>query len=174
MIEQLNSDHIHLDIGQEQVTIRPITPEDKAIEAAFVHNLSLETKHERFFVGIKDLSLYMLKKLCDIDYVTTMAYVATVQSDGAEKEIGVVRYAAGANESERELAVTVADAYSFQDLALPLMDALLKHAKANNVKRLFSIELTTNYRFHELATRLGMHAASDPDNGGQMIYSLNI
>lgn len=46
MTEQPSIDHLHVTIKQHEVSVRPITPEDKDIEAAFVRNLSLETKHE--------------------------------------------------------------------------------------------------------------------------------
>jgi len=174
MTEQLNNDHLHVTIEQHDITIRPITPEDKNIEAAFVRNLSLETKHERFFEGIKQLSPYMLKNLCEIDYLNTMAYVATIQDEGAEKEIGVCRYAAGADASERELAITVADDYPYEAIATILMNSLIKHATANNVKRLYSIELSSNQRIHKLAKSLGMQAKSDSNNANQVIYSMTL
>jgi acetyltransferase len=174
MNELLTNDHVKLDIAQHLVTLRPITPEDKEIEASFVHNLSLETKYERFFEGIKDLSPYMLKKLCDIDYVSTMAYVATVQEDGKEKEIGVCRYAPGNNEDEREMALAIADDFPYLDVAVPLLEQLIAHAKSNNVKRLYSIEMSGNHRIIKLAKKMGMQAKTDPDDAQQMIYSLTL
>ena len=174
MTALLDTDHVTVKIDQLDVTIRPITPDDKDIEAAFVRDLSLETKHERFFEGIKQLSPYMLKKLCEIDYVNTMAYVATIQENGAEKEIGVCRYAAGEDKTERELAITVADNFPYTKIATVLMETLIKHAKTNDIKRLFSIELSSNHRMHTLANSLGMKSKSDPNNAQQVIYTLNL
>jgi acetyltransferase len=116
----------------------------------------------------------MLKNLCEIDYVNTMAYVATVQENDAEKEIGVCRYAEGEDATEREIAITVADDYPYIEVATVLMKALVKHAKANNVKRLFSIELSTNHRMRKLADSLGMQAKIDPSNANQIIYSMQL
>jgi acetyltransferase len=156
------------------VTIRPITPEDKAIEAEFVRQLSLQTKYERFFEGIRVLSPYMLKTLCDVDYVNTMAFVATIQVENKEKEIGVCRYAAGAKPEEREIAITVADDYPYQKIATTLLDALIEHAKSNDIERFFSVELSSNDRIKKLAKHYGMIAKQDPQDATQVVYSLNL
>lgn len=172
MTEQLVSDHKHVNIGGLEITIRPITPEDKEIEASFVHNLSLQTKYERFFEGIKDLSPSMLTVLCNIDYVNTMAYVATIDSPEGEKEVGVCRYAADKKPGECEMAITVADDYPYEDIAIVLLNALVKHAKSNNVTKLFSTDLSTNYRMHRLAEHFGMTAKIHPEDGTLTVYTL--
>jgi acetyltransferase len=172
MTEQLGSDHKHVNIGGLEITIRPITPEDKEIEASFVHNLSLQTKYERFFEGIKDLSPSMLTVLCNIDYVNTMAYVATIDSPDGEKEVGVCRYAADKEPGECEMAITVADDYPYEDIAIVLLNALVKHARSNNVKKLFSTDLSTNYRMHRLAEHFGMTAKIHSEDGTLTVYTL--
>jgi acetyltransferase len=174
MSEALNKDHTLAQIGDLTITIRPITAADKDIEAAFVHDLSMQTKYERFFEGIKDLSPYMLKKLCEVDGVNNMAFVATINVEGAEKEIGVCRYALDKTPSEREMAITVADDYPFQDIASLLINALRDHAKRNNIKRLNSIELSSNYRMLQLAKHLGMTSKLDPTDSTLVVYSIDV
>lgn len=174
MNEVLTNDHKLVHLGPLDITIRPITPEDKDIEAAFVHDLSLQTKYERFLEGIRELSPYMLAKFCDIDYVNTMAYIATIEVDGKVKEIGVCRYAMDADPSEREMALTVADGYPFQGIGTILVNQLIEHAKANNIKRINSIELSSNYRMLKLAKSLGMTSKVDPGDSTQVVYSLEL
>lgn len=171
MTEQLVSDHQHVKFSGLDITIRPITPEDKEIEASFVHNLSLQTKYERFFEGIKDLSPSMVSALCNIDYVNTMAYIATVDTPSGEKEVGVCRYAIDKETGECEMAITIADGYPFEDIAIVLLNALVKHAKSNNIKRLFSTDLSTNYRMHKLAEHFGMTAKIHPQDSALTIYT---
>ncbi|WP_371195924.1 N-acetyltransferase family protein [Glaciecola sp. SC05] len=173
MSEVINKDHTLVQLGNLAITIRPITPDDKDIEAAFVHDLSMQTKYERFFEGIKDLSPYMLKKLCEVDGVNTMAFVATINVDGAEKEIGVCRYALDKTPSEREMAVTVADNYPFEEIASLLIDKIRAHAKQNNIKRLNAIELSSNYRMLQLAKHLGMTSKIAPTDSTLVVYSIN-
>jgi len=56
-------------LAGETVTIRPIHLADSVMEGEFVRNLSVETKHYRFFCGLKELSSAELKRLCDVDGV---------------------------------------------------------------------------------------------------------
>ena len=83
----------HLILANESVTIRSLHPADTVMEDKFVRNLSVETKHYRFLGGVKELSPAELKRLCDVDGRHSMAFVATVQKNGCETEIGVSRYA---------------------------------------------------------------------------------
>lgn len=172
MTEQLTNDHKCIKIGNLEVTIRPITHEDKEIEADFVRNLSAQSKHDRFLEGIRELSPSMLTTLCDIDYVNSMAYIATIQQEGNEKQIGVCRYAIGSKPDEREMAVTVSDEFQHHGIASQLTNHLMDHARASGIKRLFSIDLRSNYAMRELAESLGMIVETDPDDTRQVIYSM--
>jgi GNAT superfamily N-acetyltransferase len=174
MTAQLTPDHISIKIGDLNITIRPITPDDKVIEAAFVRDLSPQTRHDRFLGGIRELSPSMLTQLCNIDYVNSMAYVATILEDGDEKEIGVCRYANDSVLGEREMAVTVADEYQHFGIATLLVNKLIEHARANGVKRLTSIDLRTNYKMQELAESLGMVSMTDPEDPRQVIFSITL
>ncbi|WP_077342973.1 GNAT family N-acetyltransferase [Pseudocolwellia agarivorans] len=174
MTKNITSDHIHVTLEELAISVRPITADDEEIEAEFVRQLSLETKHERFFEGIKELSPNMLKTLCNIDYVNTMAYIATVQYKGKEKEIGVCRYNTGANLDEREMALTIADDVPYESVATLLINTLSDHARKNKVKRLFSIDLNSNNRMQKLANSLGMTTKKDPEDACQVIYTLSL
>jgi acetyltransferase len=169
-----NKEHTIVKVGELEMTIRPITPNDTNLEEAFVHDLSLQTKYERFFEGIKDLSHHMATELCDVDGINTMAYLATINENGAEKEIGVCRYAIDKSPVEREMAITVADNYPFLEIASPLVEVLSEHAKRNGVKRLKSIELSSNYRMLKLAKHLGMSSELDPTDATLIVYSLDL
>jgi acetyltransferase len=169
-----NNDHTLIKVGDLELTVRPITPNDTHIEAAFVHDLSLETKYERFFEGIKDLSPHMLKKLCDVDGINTMAFVATINDNCVEKEIGVCRYAIDKTPSEREMAITIADGYPFQEIASVLVSKLSEHAKSNGIERLKSIELSSNSRMSALAKHLGMTSKIDSTDATLIVYLLEL
>jgi acetyltransferase len=174
MTAQLTSDHTCTKIGEFNITIRPITPDDKVIEAAFVRDLSPKSRHDRFLGGLRELSPSMLTQLCDIDYVNSMAYVATILDDGNEKEIGVCRYANDSVLGEREMAVAVADEYRHHGIATLLMNQLIKHARINGIKKLVSIDLRTNYGMRDLADTFGMASIPDPEDPRQVIYSITL
>ncbi|HTV98384.1 MAG TPA: GNAT family N-acetyltransferase [Steroidobacteraceae bacterium] len=161
-------------LGGESVSIRPIRKADAELESAFVHHLSAESKHFRFLGGVRDLPASELKRLCDVDGTHSMAFVATIQRDGREVEIGVSRYEPDARADVREIAVTVADEWQHRGLGTILMKLLIQSAKSNGVKQLYSVDLADNAAMSALAQDLGMIRTRDPDDPRQVIYSLTL
>lgn len=174
MTEQLTSDHQFIKVGDLDITIRPIMPNDRIIEADFVHNLSPQAKHERFLGTIRDLSPAMLTSLCDIDYVNSMAYIATIMVNGSEKQIGVCRYANDSVPGEREMAIAVADEYKNKGIATLLIKQLIEQARASGIKKLVSIELSSNHIMKALANSIAMDSKPDPSDSTQIIYSVTL
>ena len=166
--------HIQLRIDDNNVTIRPMSAADAELEANFVRNLSLQTKHNRFMEGINELSSTMLKNLCDIDGKHVMAFVATIKEKNKEQQIGVSRYALGVNENEGEIAVTVADDWQHHGIAKLLMKPLIEYARNNGITQLYSLDLTSNVAMEHLAKDLGMTAKREPDDAELVRYSLEI
>ncbi|MDN4502675.1 GNAT family N-acetyltransferase [Alteromonadaceae bacterium BrNp21-10] len=154
------------------INIRPISPEDTKLESEFVHQLSAETKHYRFLGGINDLSAKALQYLCDVDGEESMAFVATVNEQGKETEIGVSRYTKGDEKGLHEMAVTIADSWQDKGLDTLLTEHLLDYARLHGVTRLYAVELNDNYHMAHLAVELGMSKATDPEDIHQVIYSL--
>jgi len=161
-------------LAGESVTIRPIQPADSAMEGEFIRNLSVATKHYRFFCGVKELPPEELKRLCDVDGRHTMAFVATVKKNGRESEIGVSRYAEYPGNGAGELAVTIADAWQHKGLGELLLKQLITYAKTHGIKQLYSVELADNAAMRELAAEFGMNVRRDPDDTNQVIYSLTL
>jgi GNAT superfamily N-acetyltransferase len=164
----------HLIIADESVTIRSLHPADTVMEDKFVRNLSVETKHYRFLGGVKELSPAELKRLCDVDGRHSMAFVATVQKNGCEMEIGGSRYAGCSSDGVGEMAVTIADAWQHKGLGQLLVKRLIAYARTHGVKQLYSVDLADNTAMRELATELGMSVRRDPDDANQVIYSLTL
>jgi GNAT superfamily N-acetyltransferase len=131
-------------LAEEAVTIRQIHPADSVMEGEFVRGLSVETKHYRFLGGVNELSPAELKRLCNVDGVHSMAFVATVRRDGHEIEIGVSRYAELPSGGVGEMAVTIADAWQDKGLGELLLKRLMTYAKGHGVKQLYSVELADN------------------------------
>lgn len=168
----MTTSDLHPTVAGESITIRPIRMTDVAMEAAFVRKLSLQTKHFRFFGGVKELSPAELTRFCEVDGLHSMAFVATLQKDGAETEIGVGRYAPNSRADAREMAVTIADDWQHRGLGKLLVNQLVASARDYGVRQLYSVDLADNSAMRELANELGMSAASDPNDVRQVIYSL--
>jgi GNAT superfamily N-acetyltransferase len=166
--------NLSLTVAGELVTIRPIRVTDAALEADFVRKLSPQTKHYRFFGGVRELSPAQVKRFCEVDGRHSMAFVATVQRNGCETEIGVARYAPNSKADNREMAVTIADEWQHKGLGKLLVKQLIASARDYGVKQLYSVELTDNAAMRDLAHELGMSTACDPDDAHQVIYSLAV
>jgi GNAT superfamily N-acetyltransferase len=158
----------------ETVTIRPITPADCELEQDFIRSLSTVARHFRFFGGVSELPPGDLRRLCSVDGVNSMAYVATVVRDGREVGIGVGRFAPGDRFDTREMAVTVADSWQRSGLGATLVRKLVEPARRNGVRRLYSVDLTGNVAMAAIASELQMSATPDPQDPHQVIYSLDL
>jgi GNAT superfamily N-acetyltransferase len=161
-------------IAGEAVTIRPIRLTDVAMESEFVHRLSAETKHFRFLAGVRELPAEELVRFCNVDTKHSMAFVATVRQDGREVEIGVSRYAPNSHCDVREVAVTVADEWQHKGLGASLMNQLIKTARLQGIKQLYSVNLADDIGMSALAKELGMRSIRDPSDPHQTIHSLTL
>jgi len=161
-----------LTIAGETVTIRPIRITDRAMESEFIRRLSPQSKHFRFLGGVSELPPAEVARLCKVDGIYSVAFVATIQRAGNEVEIGVSRYAPDSRPDAREIAVTVADDWQHRGLGAALMQELIETARSNGVKQLYSVDLAENAAMAALAKDLKMSARRDPSDPHQMIYSL--
>jgi len=171
---QILSKNSTVAIAGETVTIRPIRLTDVAMESEFIHRLSSETKHFRFLAGVRELPAEGLVRLCDVDMKHSMAFVATVRKDGQEVEIGVSRYAPNSHFDVREVAVTIADEWQHKGLGASLMKQLIKTARTQGIKQLYSVNLSTDAAMSALAKELNMTSIRDPSDPNQTIHSLTL
>ena len=163
-----------VNINDQAVSIRPIKHDDVYLESNFIKDLTAQTKHNRFFGGIKQLSEKEVQRLCDVDYHNSMAFVATIESSGIEKEVGVARYSKNDATQSHELAVTVADDFHNTKLGEILVQTLVDYGRNHGVKTIYSIDLHSNSDMRKLAKELGMSVRLDPDDSHQLIYSLSV
>jgi acetyltransferase len=138
-------------LNDRWVTIRPIRSTDAAMEIDFIR-----------------------KRLGDVDGPHAMAFVATVEEQGREVEVGVCRYALGGKSDVRETAITVADEWQQTELAKLLMQHLLASARQFGIRRLYTTEFADNQAMRRFAQDFGMTSERDPGDATQVIYSLGI
>lgn len=146
------------------VTIRPIKPEDADLEVEFVRNLSSETKYYRFMNTMRELPPAMVARLTQIDYDREMAFVATLEVNGAEKEIGVCRYAVNPDGESCEFAVVVADDWQHRGLARKLMGVLIETARSRGIAYMNGVFLSNNERILKFVQKLGFVLSNDPED----------
>jgi acetyltransferase len=145
------------------VTIRPMRPQDAAMELAFLNGLSMQTRYQRV-LSTRKLLPGELRRLTCIDYRRDMALVATVEVDGATVQIGVARYVRGADGQSAEFAIVIADAWQHRGLGEKLMTKLIDIASRHQLDSLTGMALSTNTRMLALARKLGFGIRLDPQD----------
>ena len=156
------------------VLIRPLRAEDREREKAFIMRLSPESRHFRFLCQIKEPGEAMLDQLMTVDQREKMAYVALAHVKGELLEVGISRYAAGAQPDECECAVTVDDQWKHRGLGALLLSHLIDKARANGYKEMYSIDSAANTAMHDLARDFGFSTARDPSDACQVIHRLSL
>ncbi|BAL24523.1 bifunctional acetate--CoA ligase family protein/GNAT family N-acetyltransferase [Azoarcus sp. KH32C] len=146
------------------VTIRPIKPEDAELEVEFVRKLSAETKYYRFMNTMRELPPAMVARLTQIDYDREMAFVATIDQEGKEVEVGVCRYAVNPDGESCEFAVVVADDWQHRGLARKLMGVLIETARNKGLLYINGIFLSNNERMLKFVQGLGFVLSNDPED----------
>lgn len=145
-----------------EVTIRPIRPQDAAMEQDFVRHLTEDSRYYRFMGHVAELPDRKLRYFTEIDYERHMAFVATVTRDGRELEIGVARYAATPRPGSCEFAVTVDDAWQGSGVAGLLMLALIDAARRRGFGSMEGIVLRSNHKMLKFARQLGFAVVPNP------------
>ena len=155
--------------------VRPIRPEDAALERAFVDGLSEATRYFRFFHRISELTPAMLARFTQVDYDRELALVAlTGSGTGHAAFVGVARYIASVDLASAEFAVVVADAWRRRGVARVLMRGLIVCAKRRGFERMSGMVLRENEPMLEFVRSLGFTLSDDPEDPGQVCATLQL
>ena len=153
-------------------TIRPIRPEDAALESAFVHGLSEQSKFLRFMFGLRDLTPSMLSRFTQIDYDREIALIALIDTPDGEQQIGVARYTTLPDGETCEFAIVVGDAWQGKGLARRLLGMLIEVARERRLKVMTGVTLRENSRMIELSKSLGFETRRDPEDTELVLMTL--
>ena len=148
------------------ITIRPIRPEDAALEQEFVHNLSEDARHFRFMNHIEQLTQAQLVGFTQIDYSRELAFIAITEEQGKEIELGVARYAINPDGESCEFAIVVADNIRGKGLGHKLMFELMAAARAKGMKIMQGDVLCNNANMLRFVENLGFTIEPHPDDIG--------
>lgn len=135
--------------------IRPLRADDRAREIEFLDGLSDRTRYLRLLAPLRFLPPYMIDQFMDVDGERRMAFVATIETEGVEHFIGVVRYAVTDDPTSAEIGITVTDAWHGRGVASRLLQQLSKYAQCHGVKTLTGLVLPENDPMLRLARRNG-------------------
>ena len=93
-----------------------------------------------------------------------LAFVATLEVDGVENEIGVCRYAVNPDGESCEFAVVVADDWQHRGLARKLMGVLIETARSRGIQYMNGVFLANNERMLKFVQKLGFVLSNDPED----------
>ncbi len=153
-----------------QIALRPVRPEDAAMEQAFVKAMSEESRYTRFFNPTRSLAPRLLARLTQLDYERELALLALHEGG----MVGVARYSPNADGTSCEFAVAIADAWHGRGVATLLMQRLIAAARDSGYRRMVGTVLGTNHSMHKLMSGLGFDGHPSPDDHAVIEYSLEL
>jgi acetyltransferase len=153
----------------EEISIRPIRPDDEPLMVNFHKILSEKSVYLRYF-HMENLSARVaherLVRKCFIDYNKEMALVAdrTLLQTGEHEILAVGRLSKMPAGARAEVAVLVSDRYQRQGLGGELVRCLIKVARDEKLHQIIANILPENLGMRALANRFGfkIRPSNDP------------
>ncbi|MEO8065188.1 MAG: GNAT family protein [Pseudomonadota bacterium] len=136
--------------------IRPIRSTDVELERAFFESLSSQSKYLRFLHHMREPSEAFVAQLVNVDYHSTMAFVAIAGEGDQARFVGVARYAADASGRDCEFAIAVSDDWQCRGIGSTLAPLLFEYAAQEGFDSIYGTVLADNPRMIELAEWLGL------------------
>jgi acetyltransferase len=153
----------------EDVTIRPIRPEDEPLLIRLHQALSDRSVYLRYFQPLKlsqRTAHERLTRICFIDYDRELALVIEHKAkDGTPEIIAIGRLSKLHGRNEAELAVLVDDRYQHLGMGTELYRRLIAVAREEKMERVICTILTENYDMIAICRKLGFHLQSELEDG---------
>jgi acetyltransferase len=135
-----------------ELVIRALAPDDAARVQAFVRGLSPETRRERYFSAIRELSPGHLERL-----VRAVMPDLSLAAFAGERIVGIAEC------SREEFAIVVGDAWQGCGVGHGLMERVVAVSRKSGMAGLRGIVRKGNRAMLRLARSFGFSAARDAD-----------
>jgi ribosomal protein S18 acetylase RimI-like enzyme len=122
------------------LTLRPVTPEDRAAVRGFLAGLSLDSAYRRFFTGIGSPSSALVQQLVEVDHDRREAVLAV----RAGQVVGLADCTRLPDGVTVELGVVVADRWQRRGLGPRLARTVLELAMGRGTRRVRMHALADN------------------------------
>ena len=158
-----------------QVTIRPIRPEDEPLMVKLHETLSDRSVYLRYFCSLslsRRVAHERLLKICFGDYDREMALVAelTDPATGERRIIAVGRLSKLHSKNEAEVAVLVSDHYQKLGLGHELLRRVIEVARDEKLAQVSAEMLTDNVAMQVVMRRLGFRVRTGEDMASVRAY----
>lgn len=153
--------------GQE-VTIRPIRPEDEPLLVAFHRTLSEESVYYRYFHMMSlnhRIAHERLLRICFTDYDREMALVVDRRDPASGEHIllAVGRLSRLHGRNDAEFSMLVSDPFQKQGLGTALLGQLLTIGRAEGIDRVTAEILHQNGAMQRVCQKLGFELRPNPE-----------
>jgi acetyltransferase len=151
-----------------QITIRPIRPEDEPLMVKFHETLSDRSVYLRYFCSLslsRRVAHERLLRICFGDYDREMALVADLTDPvtGEHRIMGVGRMSKLHAGNEAEVAVLVSDQYQKLGLGYELLRRVVQFARDEKLSQVSAEMLTDNVAMQIIMKRLGFRVRAGDD-----------
>jgi acetyltransferase len=161
-----------------RVTIRPVLPQDAALQQAFVSALSPASRYGRFHGPVNELPEATLRYMTEVDYASHLALLATAIDDSGEEfqvaEARWVRREPPDSTDVADFALVVADDWQRSGLGALLLGMLADSAAAQSIRRLSGDVLADNEGMQRLLKRCGWRQARDRFDARLVVAQLDL
>jgi acetyltransferase len=161
--------HIYTDKAKngEELTYRPIRPEDEPLMVQFHENISEESVYLRYFRSFnfdQRTEHDRLTRICFVDYDRTLALVVTRKDeDGNEEVVAAGRLNRAHATAEAEYAILVSDVYQGQGVGSQLLRRLLVIGREEGVQTVIAYMLPENSGMRHISQNLGFTFEREDD-----------
>ncbi len=151
---------VNLSDGND-VTFRPIKPEDEPLWTELLASCSKESIYSRFRYFFQWDSHEVAARYCYIDYDREIAIVAEIVENGVRKLVGVGRLIADPDHETVEYAILILDSYQNKDLGGILTDYCFEIAKKWGLKKIVAQTTADNKRMIAVFQKRGFEIEMD-------------
>jgi acetyltransferase len=160
----------------EEVTIRPIRPEDEPKLVTFHQRLSERSVYLRYASLMKleqRVAHERLARICFIDYDREMALVAErTAEDGTEEIIGVGRLTQHPGRDEAEFAMLVIDEFQEEGIGTELLRRLVQVGQDEGLDRITADILDQNRAMQRVCEKLDFDLVHSDDPAEDMVKAV--
>ena len=151
----------------EELTYRPIRPEDEPLLVQFHENISEKSVYLRYFRSFnldQRTEHDRLTRICFVDYDRTIAQVVTRRDEeGNEIVVAVGRLSRAHATAEAEYALLVSDAYQGMGVGSRLLRRLLEIGREEGIETVIAYILPENTGMRHISQTLGFKFEREED-----------
>jgi len=145
------------------IAIRAIVADDRDRVAAFVRELTPQSRRRRFFSAIRELSAAMLDRLTHPDPARERVLVAITGAGPNRRIVAIAQVVPTDGGEDCEFALVVADDLQGRGLGIRMLDVVIEAARTAGYREVVGEVLRDNRAMLALARRAGFEARSSKD-----------